>query len=54
MASAAGEGEAPSYDIAVLKGTASGRTWWMRRVLEAAVDTGGTHLKFSETPLQGL
>ena len=24
------------------------------RLLEAAVDTGGTHLKFSETPLQGL
>lgn len=24
------------------------------RLLEAAVDTGGAHLKFSETPLQGL
>lgn len=52
MGSAAGEGEAPSYDIAVLKGDGVGPDMVDEavRVLEAAVDTGGTHLKFSEYP----
>ena len=56
MGSAAGEGEAPPYDIAVLKGDGVRPDVVDEavRVLEAAVDTGGTHLKFSETPLQGL
>ena len=52
MGSAAGEGEAPSYDIAVLKGDGVGPDVVDEavRVLEAAVNTGGTHLKFSEYP----
>ena len=50
MGSAAGEGEAPSYDVAVLKGDGVGPDVVDEavRVLEAAVDTGGTHLKFSD------
>ena len=46
----------PSYDIAVLKGDGVGPDVVDEavRLREATVDTGGTHLKFSETPLQGL